>query len=163
MSGNSISWLDNWSALHHGPIVAHQFGSVREGKMSELKPHSGGCHCGAVRFEVDLPEAFEVEDCNCSICAMSGNIHVIVPASRFRLIKGEDALSEYTFNTGGAKHKFCKTCGVKSFYIPRSNQDGFAVTWRCLDNWMDLNVTINKFDGQNWEANAPALAHKSKD
>lgn len=131
--------------------------------MSELKSHSGGCHCGAVRFEVDLPEAFEVEDCNCSICAMSGNIHVIVPASRFRLIKGEDALSEYTFNTGGAKHKFCKTCGVKSFYIPRSNQDGFAVTWRCLDNWMDLNVTINKFDGQNWEANAPALAHKSKD
>ena len=131
--------------------------------MSQFKTHLGGCHCGAVRFEVDLPEAFEVEDCNCSICAMSGNIHVIVPGSRFRLLKGEDALSEYRFNTGGAKHKFCKTCGVKSFYVPRSNQDGFAITWRCLDNWMDLNVTINKFDGQNWEANAAALAHKSKD
>jgi len=131
--------------------------------MSQFKTHLGGCHCGAVRFEVDLPDAFEVEDCNCSICAMSGNIHVIVPASRFRLIKGEDQLSEYTFNTGGAKHRFCKTCGIKSFYIPRSNQDGFAVTWRCIDNWMDLDVTINKFDGLNWEANAPALAYKSKD
>ena len=131
--------------------------------MEQRKPHTGGCHCKAVRFEVDLPDAFEVEDCNCSICAMSGNIHVIVPASRFRLLAGHDKLSEYTFNTGGAKHRFCWICGIKSFYIPRSNQDGVAVTWRCLDNWMDLNVTVNQFDGQNWEANAASLAHKSKD
>ena len=130
--------------------------------MADLKAHKGGCHCQAVRFEVDLPEAFEVEDCNCSICAMSGNIHVIVPANRFRLVKGEDALSEYRFNTGGAKHRFCRICGIKSFYVPRSNQDGVAVTWRCLDDWMDLNATINKFDGQNWEQNAASLAHKSK-
>ena len=129
----------------------------------DLKSRSGGCHCGAVRFEVDLPDAFEVEDCNCSICAKSGNIHVIVPASRFRLLSGEDNLTEYTFNTGGAKHLFCKTCGIKSYYVPRSNQDGFAVTWRCLDDWMDLDVTICPFDGQNWEDNAAALAHKSKD
>ena len=118
--------------------------------MPDLKTHTGGCHCQAGRFEVDLPQTFEVEDCNCSIRALSGNIHVIVPALHFRLLKGEDMLSEYTFNTGGAKHRFCRTCGVKSFYVPRSNQDGFAVTWRCLDNWMDLNVTINKFDGLNW-------------
>lgn len=130
--------------------------------MSELVTHQGGCHCKAVRWEVDLPPAFEVEDCNCSICAMSGNIHVIVPSARFRMLSGEDALQEYTFNTGGAKHRFCKTCGVKSFYVPRSNQDGFAITYRCIDNWMDLNVTINPFDGQNWEANAASLAHKSK-
>ncbi|MEO0467858.1 MAG: hypothetical protein AAF216_15065, partial [Pseudomonadota bacterium] len=73
--------------------------------MKELKTHTGGCHCKAVRFEVDLPDVFEVEDCNCSICAMSGNIHVIVPAPRFRLVKGADHLSEYTFNTGGAKQR----------------------------------------------------------
>lgn len=130
--------------------------------MTDFITHQGGCHCGAVRFEVDLPQAFEAEDCNCSICAMSGNIHVIVPSSRFRLFQGEDAMTEYTFNTGGAKHRFCKTCGVKSFYVPRSNQDGFAVTYRCIDNWMALDVTVNAFDGQNWEANAGALAHKSK-
>ena len=88
---------------------------------------------------------------------------MIVPASRFRLLKGEDQLSLYTFNTGAAQHLFCKTCGVKSFYIPRSNPDGYAVTWRCLDDWMDLDVTVSPFDGQNWEANAARLAHKSKD
>jgi hypothetical protein len=130
--------------------------------MADLSTYHGGCHCGVVRFEVDLPAHFEVEDCNCSICAMSGNIHVIVPAARFRLIKGVGNLTTYTFNTGAAQHTFCKTCGVKSFYTPRSNPDGFAVTWRCLDNWQDLDVTVNAFDGQNWEANAAALAHKSK-
>lgn len=131
--------------------------------MSDLTTHSGRCHCGAVRWEVDLPDTFEVEDCNCSICAMSGNIHIIVPASRFRLLKGKENLTEYTFNTGAAKHLFCKTCGIKSFYIPRSNPDGVAVTWRCIDDWQDLNVTVNKFDGQNWEKYAHTLAHKSKD
>ncbi|MFN7055819.1 GFA family protein [Hyphomonas sp.] len=127
-----------------------------------MRWYAGGCHCGAVRFEVQLPEAFDVEDCNCTMCAMSGNIHVIVPASRFRLLQGADNLSEYTFNTGNAKHRFCRTCGIKSFYVPRSNPDGFAVTWRCLDDWMELNVTVVPFDGQNWEANAARLAHKSK-
>lgn len=131
--------------------------------MTDFTTHQGGCHCGAVRWEVDLPDAFEVEDCNCSICAMSGNIHVIVPASRFRLLKGQDQLTEYTFNTGAAKHTFCKICGVKSFYTPRSNPDGAAITYRCIDNWQDLNVTICRFDGVNWEQNAGRLAHKSKD
>ncbi|MEO1472448.1 MAG: GFA family protein [Pseudomonadota bacterium] len=129
----------------------------------DLVTRAGGCHCGAVRFEVDLPQAFEVEDCNCSICRMSGNIHVIVPASRFKLAKGEDVLTEYTFNTGAAKHLFCSVCGVKSFYIPRSNPDGVAVTWRCLDDWDALDIRIDAFDGVNWEANAARLAHKSKD
>ncbi|HAE28044.1 MAG TPA: aldehyde-activating protein, partial [Hyphomonas adhaerens] len=98
----------------------------------------------------------------CSICAMSGNIHIIVPSSRFRLLQGNDNLAEYTFNTGAARHLFCKTCGVKSFYIPRSNPDGVAVTWRCIDDWQDLNATVNRFDGQNWEQHAHTLAHKSK-
>ena len=94
---------------------------------------------------------------------MSGNIHVIVPATRFRLSQGADNITEYTFNTGAAKHLFCKTCGIKCFYIPRSNPDGFAVTWRCIDGWQALSATINPFDGQNWEAHAGALASKSKD
>lgn len=131
--------------------------------MHALNTHIGGCHCGAVRFEVDLPASIEVEDCNCSICAKSGNIHVIVPASRFRLLQGSDALTRYTFNTGAAQHMFCKTCGIKSFYIPRSNPDGYAVTWRCLDDWQNIAVRVNPFDGQNWEANAGALAHKSQE
>ena len=131
--------------------------------MTNIGVYEGGCHCGAVRFEVALPEAIEVEECNCSICAKSGNIHVIVPASRFTLLQGEDMLTRYTFNTGAAQHLFCKICGVKSYYIPRSNPDGVAVTWRCLDAWEQFEVTVNAFDGQNWEANAGTLADKSKD
>lgn len=130
--------------------------------MNSFTLQSGGCHCRAVRFEVELPDSIEVEDCNCSICRMSGNIHVIVPLKRFHLVKGQDILQEYTFNTGIAKHKFCKCCGVKSFYIPRSNPDGIAVTWRCLDHWDKLDVTVSKFDGVNWEKNASRLAHKSQ-
>lgn len=124
--------------------------------------YEGGCHCGAVRFAVSLPAQIEVEDCNCSICAMSGNIHVIVPAEHFQLLSGQDILTGYQFNTRAAQHLFCKVCGVKSFYIPRSNPDGFAVTYRCLDDWRLLNVIVRPFDGVEWEANAARLAHKSK-
>ena len=134
--------------------------------MSEqsMKWHAGGCHCRAVRFEVLLPDRIEVEDCNCSVCLKTQNAHIIVPTSRFRLLCGEDALTTYTFNTGVAQHKFCSKCGVKSFYIPRSNPDGVAVTWRCLDDPYGFEtVEINAFDGVNWEANAAALANKSKD
>ncbi len=129
----------------------------------KTEARAGGCHCGRVRFEADLPDAFEVEDCNCSICAMSGNLHVIIPASRFRLLQGTEHLEAYTFNTGAARHLFCRTCGVKSFYIPRSNPDGVAVTWRCLDGWMSFDVKIVPFDGQDWEANAGRLTDKSRD
>ena len=132
--------------------------------MTDYKWHKGGCHCGDVRFEVALPDRIEVEDCNCSVCLKSQNAHIIVPGSRFRLLTDESAMTTYTFNTGQAKHKFCSRCGVKSFYIPRSNPDGFAVTWRCLDDPNDFaSVEIHPFDGQNWEQHAGKLAHKSKD
>lgn len=123
--------------------------------------YPGRCHCGAVRFEVEAPEAVEVEDCNCSICAMSGYLHLIVPRSCFRLLSGEDQLRTYTFNTGVAQHRFCGICGIKPFYIPRSNPDGVDVNLRCLTE-RPAEVRIVAFDGQNWEANAASLAHKSR-
>ncbi|MGB2426892.1 MAG: GFA family protein, partial [Alteromonas sp.] len=94
--------------------------------------YSGGCHCGKVRFTVELPDEIEVEDCNCSVCSKFGFLHVIVPKSAFTLLTSEEELSEYRFNSGVAAHYFCKTCGVKSFYIPRSNPDGVDVNLRCL-------------------------------
>ncbi|HWS39794.1 MAG TPA: GFA family protein [Arenimonas sp.] len=123
--------------------------------------YHGGCHCGAVRFNVEAPDDMEVEDCNCSICRMTGFLHLIVPKSAFTLLTDESALGLYTFNTGVAKHYFCKTCGIKSFYIPRSNPDGVDVNVRCLDT-PPKNLRIVRFDGNNWEANAHTLAHKSK-
>lgn len=123
--------------------------------------HEGGCHCGAVRFSVEVPPMPEVEDCNCSICRMSGFLHLIVPKRTFTLLRGEDALTTYTFNTGVAKHLFCRICGIKPFYIPRSNPDGVDVNVRCLDITPD-GLRIVPFDGRDWEAHAHALAHKSR-
>jgi hypothetical protein len=124
---------------------------------------AGGCHCGAVRFEAALPAAVEAQACNCSMCEKVGFIHVIVPESRFRLTQGSDRLSHYSFNTGVAQHMFCATCGVKSFYRPRSNPDGWSVNARCLDDVDGLDIRIEAFDGKHWEENAASLAHLSRD
>jgi len=124
--------------------------------------HKGSCHCGAVTFEVEAPEVIEADYCNCSICRKSGYLHLIVPVGKFSLLSGEEALSTYTFNTGVARHTFCKHCGIKPFYTPRSNPDGVDVNVHCLDT-ADLPVNITEFDGQNWELNAHKVAHKSRE
>ncbi|HEY3813875.1 MAG TPA: GFA family protein [Caulobacteraceae bacterium] len=131
--------------------------------MNGLNTHAGGCHCGAVRFEVDLPDKVEAQSCNCSMCRMTGYIHVIVPESRFRITAGKDSLTDYAFNTETAHHLFCPTCGIKSFYRPRSNPDGWSVNARCLDEPEALDLDIEAFDGRNWEAHAARLAHLSKE
>jgi len=129
----------------------------------EFTWRSGGCHCGAVRFEAALPGLIEAQACNCSICARTGFVHVIVPESRFRLVRGGETLTTYTFNTGVAQHLFCRVCGIKSFYRPRSNPDGWSVNARCLDDAEGLDIAIEPFDGKNWEAHAGSLAHLSHD
>jgi hypothetical protein len=124
-----------------------------------MPTHKGGCHCGAVRFEVEAPTVLEVQQCNCSICSMTAYLHLIVPASRFRLVAGEEALETYRFNTKVARHLFCRTCGVKSFYVPRSNPDGISVNARCLEPETIAALRIVTFDGRHWEDNAHDLAH----
>lgn len=117
--------------------------------------YQGSCHCRAVTFELEAPDELEVEQCNCSICSKAGFLHLIIPRSCFKLLSGAEMLAEYTFNTGVAKHLFCRICGIKAFYIPRSNPDGVDV------NTQALSIKISAFDGQNWEQHAAALAHKS--
>ena len=113
--------------------------------------HAGGCHCGRVRFEVRASAKLEVADCNCSICAKVGYLHLIVPADRFTLLSGREALTTYTFNSRVAKHHFCSHCGVKSFYIPRSHPDGVSVNVRCIDSGTIESMTVIPFDGRDWE------------
>jgi hypothetical protein len=120
--------------------------------------HTGGCHCGRVRFEVTAPADLDVTDCNCSICSKAGFLHLIVPANRFVLISGRDDLTTYTFNTGAAKHTFCSHCGVKSFYIPRSHPDGVSVNVRCIDSGTVVSMNVKPFDGSNWETSRSTLA-----
>jgi len=119
--------------------------------------HKGQCHCGKVKYEVEAPEDLEVSECNCSICSKSGYLHLIVPAAKFNLIAGSENLQTYTFDTHEAKHQFCKTCGIKSFYIPRSHPDGVSVNMRCLDDATIKSYIVEQFDGRNWEENAHKL------
>jgi hypothetical protein len=127
--------------------------------MNVLVTHHGGCHCGRVRFEVDAPARIDAIECNCSICRMSGFLHLIVPASRFRLLQGADALIEYTFNTGIARHRFCRVCGIKSFYIPRSHPGGVDVNAHCLDPATIGSIVTTQFDDANRETATVAIAH----
>ena len=127
-----------------------------------LVTHRGGCHCRRVRFEVDAPAHLQVLDCNCSICRMSGFLHLIVPAARFRLVTGSDELAEYTFNTGAARHLFCRHCGIKSFYVPRSHPDGFDVNARCLDPGSVEGMDIVAFDDNDRDAATAAWAHLTR-
>jgi len=126
-----------------------------------MTTHTGGCHCGQVRFDVDAPAEIAATECNCSMCSKSGFLHLIVAKRDFRLLSGEDALTTYTFHTGAAKHLFCRHCGVKSFYIPRSHPDGVSVNVRCLDEATINSVTVTPFDGQNWEENISTLSQIS--
>ena len=118
--------------------------------------HTGGCHCGRVRFEVDAPATLAIDECNCSMCTRTAYLHLIVTADRFRITRGQDALSRYTFNTGTAKHYFCATCGIKPFYVPRSHPDGMSVNARCIDPGTVTGMKITPIDGRNWEQQYPA-------
>ncbi len=128
----------------------------------ELCEHHGGCHCGAVRFSFLASPRVRVQDCNCSMCAMTGFQHLIVPGERFTLLTDPAALVSYTFNTGTARHLFCRHCGIKSYYVPRSNPDGFSINLRCVDRAGFESIEFEDFDGQNWDQHGASLAHLSK-
>ena len=123
--------------------------------------HSGGCHCGRVRFEVVAPADIDAVRCDCSICSMSGYLHLIVARDAFTLLQGEEALETYRFNTGVARHSFCRTCGIKSFYVPRSHPEGVSVNVRCLDDATIGSVSVKEFGGREWERNVSELSRIS--
>jgi hypothetical protein len=125
-----------------------------------LSTMEGGCHCGRVRFRVTADLA-SILDCNCSICSKKGILHLIVPREQFALLSGADDLTTYTFNTGVAKHTFCKHCGIHPFYVPRSDPDKIDVNARCLDGIDLARLSPQPFDGKNWEAAMEQRVHPS--
>ncbi len=112
-------------------------------------------------FAIQAPADLVAESCNCSICHKTGYLHVFVDRKHFHLHSGHDALTAYTFNTGVAQHTFCRHCGIKSFYIPRSHPDRYSVNGRCLDDSTIASMRVNQFDGRNWEANIEALHRRT--
>jgi hypothetical protein len=125
--------------------------------MSETTRISGGCHCGAVRFSAAVPRAPVLLDCNCSMCAKTGFLHLIVPHEDFTLERGADAIVSYRFGTGQADHLFCRICGIKSFYQPRSHPAAWSLNYRALDDGHGLTPTIEAFDGREWDKAHAAL------
>src|SRR5437868_3456963 len=124
-------------------------------RSSPMSWKKGSCHCGAVTFEVLAANEVELVDCNCSICARTGYLHLILPKRRFRLLTGKRKLTTYQFNTNAAKHLFCSVCGIKSFYVPRSHPDGYSVNFRCLNDGTVETLIIEPFNGREWEAQYP--------
>ncbi|MBK6706785.1 MAG: GFA family protein [Sphingomonadales bacterium] len=121
--------------------------------MSKDIKVEGGCHCGAVRFRFVLPaKKVELLDCNCSMCSRTVFLHLIVAHSDFELLTPREALTSYRFGTRAAEHLFCSTCGVKSFYQPRSHPEAWSVNYHGLDDGHGLTPTTVPFDGRNWEA-----------
>jgi hypothetical protein len=117
-----------------------------------MKTYKGSCHCSAVRFEVDS-ELARVGVCNCSICLRRNAVMLRVPAAHFRLLAGEEALQLYRFNTGTAKHFFCKTCGTYPFHNPRIAPDAYAVNVFCLegvDRETVAGLEVVQFDGRGF-------------
>ena len=119
---------------------------------------TGGCHCGAVRFSAEVAEQVELLDCNCSICSATGFLHLIVPHGDLVLECGGDELTSYRFGTGAAEHLFCRVCGIKSFYQPRSHPEAWSVNFNCLDRAALPRHSTHSFDGRNWERAARHLS-----
>lgn len=123
-----------------------------------MTTHKGGCHCGRIRFEFDGPANIEATRCNCSICSMTGFLHYFVHRDELRLSADADDIATYTFNTGVARHMFCRHCGVKSFYVPRSHPDGYSINLNCIDPGSIESISTAEFDGRNWEQNIDKLS-----
>lgn len=168
-SSTKLAHYTSFLPESHRPVIScldycHLESNMADATIStaDLVIHRGGCHCKAVQFEVQATKDLTVWDCNCSICSMKRNTHFVVPESRFRLVKGADMLTTYTFNTGVARHQFCKICGVQAFYKPRSNPDGVAVTIHCVDPASLGKVVVKAFDGVDWEAHIGKSGIKSE-
>lgn len=134
--------------------------------------HQGGCHCGAVRFQVTVKKREGVADprplaiaCNCSICNKKGFLHYIVPPEDFTILQGQSELTEYRFNTQTAQHLFCKHCGIHGFYHPRSHPHHWDINLNCLDEAIEPDFLsqfkIQPFDGQAWEENIQTLRQQA--
>ena len=124
-----------------------------------MPTYEGSCHCGRVRFRVTAT-LDRVVDCNCSMCARKGFLHLIVAPEQFELLAGADALTLYQFNTKTARHQFCRVCGIHPFYVPRSDPDKIDVNVRCLAGVDVAALALTRFDGRNWEEAVATAAWK---
>lgn len=123
--------------------------------------HNGGCHCAKVRFEFEAPAVITMTECDCSLCSMTAYQHIFVPQEDVIFLSGKADLTVYTFNTETAKHMFCKHCGIKPLYIPRSHPNDYSINLRCIDPGTLIVSETIQFGGANWEDNIAGLRDKT--
>jgi hypothetical protein len=124
---------------------------------------TGGCHCGAVRYEVEIDLVSGVGKCNCSICRKTNYTGARAKAGTFKLLAGQESLSDYQFNSNSVHHYFCKTCGVRSFghgNIPQIGGEFHTVNVNCLDDVDTSKLRVRYANGRDnqWWSEAPAYA-----
>ena len=112
---------------------------------------AGQCHCGAVKFEATLAGGLESAlRCTCSMCRMRGAVVVLAQTDDFQIHEGADNLGEYRFNTGVARHYFCKTCGIYTHHQRRFDPNQFAINTACLDGVSPFDFAeVKVVDGVN--------------
>ena len=118
----------------------------------------GGCHCKAISFRFYSHNEVDIIKCNCSICLHTNYLHLIIPHKNFKLLKGSELLTTYQFNTNLAKHLFCKLCGIKSFYQPRSHKNSFSINFNSILNPPKINKIVD-FNGKNFEKNLKKIQY----
>ena len=119
--------------------------------MATDRVYQGGCHCGRIRFEI-AGTLDRVSSCNCSICTMTGYLHWNVEPAQLRILSGEGEWTSYRFLTGVADNRFCPTCGISPFRIPRSDPHLVDVNARCLEGVDASTLRVETFDGRDWDA-----------
>jgi hypothetical protein len=119
--------------------------------MTKPTSQTGSCHCGAVRYTVEIDLSQPVISCNCSMCGRSGTLLAFVGADHFKLVQGSDSLTDYQFNKHVIHHMFCKVCGIKSFArgVGPGGKEMAAINVRCLEG-VDLGaLEVKPFDGRS--------------
>ena len=113
--------------------------------------HNASCHCGSVQFELSLPNGLDdPRRCDCSMCRRRGTIVASVTLDGIKIIKGEDKLSLYQFNTMTAKHYFCSVCGIYTHHQRRSNPLQYGFNVACLEGVNSLELeNVPTYDGVN--------------
>ena len=113
-----------------------------------MKEYFGGCHCGEIKYKFVASKSVEIWKCNCSICTIQDYEHLFIRHNDFKVIKGTKLITKYSFGTKTAEHLFCKNCGIKSFYQPRSHLDSYSVNLRCVEEPPEIKNVVY-FDGKN--------------